>query len=157
MDYVSRRPRLTGVRVEKPLYQSKVIDRWFAFLKASVQQTARRLAQTDQAFARNVIQRSEQLRQLDDQSLEVLRRRTASLLRTHRLTDESVCDSFALIREYSGRVLGMRHHHTQIRASLSLLRGEIAEMATGEGKNIGCYAGLFDSCFDGNSCTCCPQ
>jgi len=41
-----------------------------------------------------------------------------------------------VVREVSGRVLGMRHHHTQIRVSISLLRGCIAEMATGEGKTL---------------------
>jgi preprotein translocase subunit SecA len=30
----------------------------------------------------------------------------------------------------------MRHHHTQVRAAIALLRGEIAEMATGEGKTL---------------------
>jgi len=40
------------------------------------------------------------------------------------------------IRELTGRKLGMRHHRVQIVGGLALLRGNIVEMATGEGKTI---------------------
>jgi preprotein translocase subunit SecA len=52
------------------------------------------------------------------------------------LNNKTVIESFALIREAAGRSVGMRHHHTQIRASLILLQGMVAEMATGEGKTL---------------------
>ncbi len=45
-------------------------------------------------------------------------------------------DAFALIREFSGRVLGMRHFDSQLSGGWHLMRGCIAEMATGEGKTL---------------------
>ena len=47
-----------------------------------------------------------------------------------------VADSFALIREFSTRVLGLRHHDSQVMGALVMLRGMVAEMETGEGKTL---------------------
>ena len=51
-------------------------------------------------------------------------------------TDEPMAHAFAVIREASWRVLGMRHHDVQLLAGRALLQGKIAEMATGEGKTL---------------------
>lgn len=45
-------------------------------------------------------------------------------------------EAFALVREASVRVLGMRHYDVQMIGGLALLTGEIAEMPTGEGKTL---------------------
>ncbi|UUZ69415.1 hypothetical protein LP416_07955 [Polaromonas sp. P2-4] len=50
--------------------------------------------------------------------------------------DDLIARSFALVREASRRVLGMRHYDVQLLAGRSLLQGKIAEMATGEGKTL---------------------
>ena len=42
----------------------------------------------------------------------------------------------AACREMTGRRLGMRHHPVQMLGGLAMLRGQIVEMATGEGKTI---------------------
>ncbi|MEJ2180264.1 MAG: prepilin peptidase, partial [Gammaproteobacteria bacterium] len=47
-----------------------------------------------------------------------------------------VAQSFALIRELSGRSLGMRHHKCQLQGGWILLNGMVAEMQTGEGKTL---------------------
>lgn len=47
-----------------------------------------------------------------------------------------VADSFALVRELSSRVLGLRHHDSQVMGGLVMLRGMVAEMETGEGKTL---------------------
>lgn len=59
-------------------------------------------------------------------------------LRLHRegLKDEPVARAFALIREISGRLLGMRHFSTQLVGGRVLLSGMVAEMETGEGKTL---------------------
>lgn len=61
-------------------------------------------------------------------------------LRERLLTDgflpAHVADSFALIREFSARVLGLRHHDSQVMGGLVMLRGMVAEMETGEGKTL---------------------
>ena len=43
---------------------------------------------------------------------------------------------FALVREASTRVLGMRHYDVQLLGAMALHNGKIAEMKTGEGKTL---------------------
>ncbi len=43
---------------------------------------------------------------------------------------------FALVREASRRVMGMRHYDVQLAGGIALHRGKIAEMKTGEGKTL---------------------
>ena len=50
--------------------------------------------------------------------------------------DDVLNDSFAITREASKRVLGLRHHDVQIIGGLVLNDGRIAEMKTGEGKTL---------------------
>jgi len=45
-------------------------------------------------------------------------------------------EAFPLIRELSGRTLGMRHHDVQLFGGWSIYNGTIAEMHTGEGKTL---------------------
>lgn len=45
-------------------------------------------------------------------------------------------EAFALVREASVRVLGLRHYDVQLIGGLALLTGDIAEMPTGEGKTL---------------------
>jgi preprotein translocase subunit SecA len=45
-------------------------------------------------------------------------------------------EAFALVREASDRVLGLRHYDVQLIGGLILNEGKIAEMKTGEGKTI---------------------
>ena len=50
--------------------------------------------------------------------------------------DELLPEAFAAVREASGRALGMRHFDEQIMGGITLHRGMIAEMKTGEGKTL---------------------
>ena len=50
--------------------------------------------------------------------------------------DDLLPEAFATVREASVRVLGMRHFDVQMIGGVALHRGEIAEMATGEGKTL---------------------
>ncbi|GAA0439033.1 accessory Sec system translocase SecA2 [Lentibacillus halophilus] len=45
-------------------------------------------------------------------------------------------EAFAVVREVSRRVLGLRHYDVQLIGGLVLLEGNISEMATGEGKTL---------------------
>ena len=53
-----------------------------------------------------------------------------------KLTDEILCEAFALVREASKRKRGERHFDVQILGGIILHQGKIAEMKTGEGKTI---------------------
>ncbi len=51
-------------------------------------------------------------------------------------TDELLTEAFAVVREASKRVLGMRHFDVQLIGGMVLNDGKIAEMRTGEGKTL---------------------
>ncbi|MCK4540319.1 preprotein translocase subunit SecA [Candidatus Parcubacteria bacterium] len=50
--------------------------------------------------------------------------------------DEILPEAFAVVREASKRILGMRHFDVQLIGGIILHRGKIAEMKTGEGKTL---------------------
>jgi preprotein translocase subunit SecA len=50
--------------------------------------------------------------------------------------DDLLPEAFAVVREASRRVLGMRHFDVQLMGGLVLHQGRIAEMKTGEGKTL---------------------
>ena len=50
--------------------------------------------------------------------------------------DDILPEAFAVVREASSRVLGMRHYRVQLIGGIVLHQGRIAEMKTGEGKTL---------------------
>ena len=50
--------------------------------------------------------------------------------------DQLLPEAFAVVREASKRVLGMRHYDVQLMGGVVLHQGRIAEMRTGEGKTL---------------------
>ncbi len=64
---------------------------------------------------------------------EVLKKR---LTRKSASLNVILPDAFALVREASNRVLGMRHFDVQLIGGMVLHEGDIAEMKTGEGKTL---------------------
>ncbi|MBK9161689.1 MAG: preprotein translocase subunit SecA [Nitrosomonadales bacterium] len=50
--------------------------------------------------------------------------------------DALLPEAFAVVREASSRVLGMRHYDVQLIGGIALHNGKIAEMRTGEGKTL---------------------
>lgn len=64
---------------------------------------------------------------------EVLKKRLAKKGVT---LDTILPDAFALVREMSERVLGMRHFNVQLIGGMVLHDGNVAEMKTGEGKTL---------------------
>jgi preprotein translocase subunit SecA len=64
---------------------------------------------------------------------ELLKKR---LQKKGETVDNLIPDAFALVREASERVLGMRHFDVQLLGGLVLHEGSVAEMKTGEGKTL---------------------
>ena len=62
--------------------------------------------------------------------------KTTSPLEELALLDELLPEAFAVVREASRRVLGMRHFDVQLIGGMVLHEGQIAEMKTGEGKTL---------------------
>lgn len=86
--------------------------------------------------AQHIVQRCEELADLSDEALDAACREIRARLVRERLGEAVVDEAFALIREVSGRELGLRHFPVQLAAGLVMLDGGLAEMATGEGKTI---------------------
>ncbi|SFV61722.1 Protein export cytoplasm protein SecA ATPase RNA helicase (TC 3.A.5.1.1) [hydrothermal vent metagenome] len=59
-----------------------------------------------------------------------------SVVNGEKSLDDVLFDSFAITREASKRVLGMRHFDVQLIGGMVLHDGRIAEMKTGEGKTL---------------------
>ena len=57
-------------------------------------------------------------------------------LKNGKTLDDILPEAFAVVREASRRVLGMRHFDVQLIGGIILHQGRIAEMTTGEGKTL---------------------
>lgn len=71
-----------------------------------------------------------------DDELRTELAKVAQELQKKGFRDNLMVMAFAVIREASRRILGMRHHDVQLMAGRFLLQGKIAEMSTGEGKTL---------------------
>lgn len=67
-----------------------------------------------------------------------------------RRLDAILPEAFALVREASKRVLGMRHFDVQILGGIILHEGKIAEMRTGEGKTLAATLPVYLNALAGN-------
>lgn len=76
------------------------------------------------------------LKKLSDSSLANKTNEFKARLAKGETLDDILPEAFAVIREASRRVLGMRHFDTQLIGGIILHRGNIAEMCTGEGKTL---------------------
>ena len=64
--------------------------------------------------------------------------------------DDILPEAFAVVREASKRVLGMRHFDVQLIGGICLHRGNIAEMRTGEGKTLVATLPVYLNALTGN-------
>ncbi|WP_314097401.1 preprotein translocase subunit SecA [uncultured Veillonella sp.] len=64
--------------------------------------------------------------------------------------DDILPEAFAVVREASKRVLGMRHFDVQLIGGICLYRGNIAEMRTGEGKTLVATLPVYLNALTGN-------
>jgi preprotein translocase subunit SecA len=93
----------------------------------------RRLARVVPAARRH----DERLRALDDVALRGEVAALRALLRERPKLDlRRIARAFALVREASARVLGLRHFDVQLIGGHALTSGMVAEMDTGEGKTL---------------------
>ena len=63
--------------------------------------------------------------------------------------DDLLPEAFAVVREASRRVLGMRHFDVQLIGGIVLHQGKIAEMSTGEGKTLVATAPTYLNALEG--------
>ena len=77
-----------------------------------------------------------QMQALDDTALAAKTGEFKARLADGESLDDLLAEAFAVVREASQRVLGMRHFDVQLLGGMVLHQGRIAEMKTGEGKTL---------------------
>ena len=79
---------------------------------------------------------SKALQSQTDPELKSEARSIGFQMRRQGFKKDLVARTFAIVRELSGRQLGMRHFPSQLMGGWILLKGMVAEMETGEGKTL---------------------
>lgn len=78
----------------------------------------------------------ESLIDLSDEDLRSRTKQFKNELSAGKTLEQILPEAFAVVREASKRVLGIRHYDVQLIGGLVLNQAKIAEMATGEGKTL---------------------
>ena len=87
-------------------------------------------------IAQEVMALEEKTAQLSDAELKAKTPEFKERLKNGETLDDLLPEAFAVMREASRRVLGMKHFYVQVVGGIILHQGRIAEMKTGEGKTL---------------------
>ena len=79
---------------------------------------------------------TEAIGKLSDEQLQAKTDEFKGRLAKGETLDDLLPEAYAVVREASARVLGMRHFDVQLMGGIILHQGRIAEMKTGEGKTL---------------------
>ena len=83
-----------------------------------------------------VLALDEKMQALSDEELKAMTPKFKERLKSGETLEDILPEAFAVVREASWRVLGMKHFPVQIIGGIVLHQGRIAEMKTGEGKTL---------------------
>ena len=89
---------------------------------------------------------------LSDEELKAKTQEFRDRIAKGATTDELLPEAFAVVREASVRVLGMRHFDVQLIGAMVLNDGKIAEMRTGEGKTLTATLAVYLNALPGKGC-----
>ncbi len=78
----------------------------------------------------------DKMKALSDEDLAASTETFRGRLAHNETLDDILPEAFAVVREASRRVLGMRHYDVQLLGGIALHQGRVAEMKTGEGKTL---------------------
>lgn len=106
------------------------------FLKKTFGDTNERRLKKYLAIVDQINQLEPEIEELTDEQLKEKTSYFKEQLREGKTIDDIKVEAFAVVREASKRILGMRHYDVQLIGGLVLSEGNIAEMATGEGKTL---------------------
>ena len=90
-----------------------------------------------------------EMMKLSDSSLAAKTLEFKERLAKGETLDDLLPEAFAVVREASRRVLGMRHFDVQLIGGIVLHQGKIAEMSTGEGKTLVATAPTYLNALEG--------
>ena len=89
---------------------------------------------------------------LSDEELKAKTQEFRDRIAQGATTDDLLTEAFAVVREASVRVLGMRHFDVQLIGAMVLNDGKIAEMRTGEGKTLTATLAVYLNALAGKGC-----
>ena len=87
-------------------------------------------------IADSVMALDEEMQKLSDAQLKEKTQEFKQRIANGETLDDILPEAFAVMREASFRVLGMKHFYVQVVGGVILHQGRIAEMKTGEGKTL---------------------
>lgn len=106
------------------------------FLKAMFGNYSKREVKRVKPLCDKVLALESKYQPMSDKELKEQTNVLKERLKNGETTDDILTDAFAVCREASYRVLGMKHFPVQIIGGIVLHQGRIAEMKTGEGKTL---------------------
>ena len=83
-----------------------------------------------------ILSLEQEMQGLTDEELQNKTNEFKDRLKNGETLDDILPEAFAVCREASDRVLGMKHYRVQLLGGIILHQGRIAEMKTGEGKTL---------------------
>ena len=95
----------------------------------------KRLKQFEPAI-RSINALEQKFSKLEDSDLQGMRKEFIKRYKQGEKLDELLPEAFAITREVAKRKLNLRHFDCQLQGGIALHNGQIAEMATGEGKTL---------------------
>ncbi len=105
-------------------------------LKALFGNYSKREVKRIQPICDSVLALEDKYKKMSETELKAMTPALKERLANGESLDDILPDAFAVCREASARVLGMRHFPVQIIGGIVLHQGRIAEMKTGEGKTL---------------------
>jgi len=123
-----------------PEAKEKKVNRITQFISSGSMQMARLMKPVMKsrmhAFARKVEVYPHSFGESSEHDLLLRARELGRSMKVYGFGQSDLVEQFCLIRELSCRHLNMRHFNVQVMAGWSILHGQVAEMATGEGKTF---------------------
>lgn len=91
----------------------------------------------------------DEMTKLSDEELKNKTDKLKNELKEGKTLDDILPEAFAVVREASKRVLGLRQYNVQLIGGMVLHQGRIAEMRTGEGKTLVAAAPVYLNALEG--------
>ncbi|MGE8203657.1 accessory Sec system translocase SecA2 [Heyndrickxia sp. NPDC080065] len=107
-----------------------------SYLKKTINNPQERTIKKYQKVVDQINRLESEFEKLSDQELKEKTTYFKTLLANGKTVEDIKAEAFAVVREASKRILGMRHYDVQLIGGLALLEGNISEMPTGEGKTL---------------------
>ena len=121
------------------------IDTWLKKILDDNKKDVKKL----EKFAAKVNQYDQPFRDLSDEALSAKTQEFKDRLNNGETLNDIMPEAFAVVREASDRILGLRHFDVQIMGGHVLHEGRIAEMKTGEGKTLVATAPVYLNALEG--------